>query len=83
MKTIQIHPAGREFTFHAAKAGDVFHIFLHGCKYGDLRNKPPRVRLLEDGAPGVLTRCELLDEWPDAPEYWPPSAAPKAKEVAA
>jgi hypothetical protein len=51
-----------------AKKGDVWHLFIHGTEYSPaLRSTPPRVR---------LTRCELVDPWPDAPPEWPPVPVP-------
>ncbi len=62
--------------FGAARAGDVFHLHIHGLEYPvELRANPPRVRLLEDAHIGHIL-CELVDPWPDAPEYWPPWSAP-------
>lgn len=61
----------------AAKKGDVWHLFLHGTQHPRaLRDKPPRIRLLADvdGSPNGTT-CELLDPWPDAPEYHPHEVA--------
>lgn len=81
MKTIAIHPSPFEFAFQRAKKGAVFLINLHGCEWPpELRNNPPRVRLLEDGkwtASPVL--CEVLDPWPGAPAYYPREWAPDAK----
>lgn len=84
MKTIKIRPSGWDSAFKRAKAGAVFHLFIHGLKYPpEVRANPPRVRLLEDGQDGGRhTECELLDEWPDAPEYWPPESAPSAQPAA-
>lgn len=62
--------------FGGAKTGAVFHLYIHGLEYPpELRDHPPRVRLLEDAHMGH-TLCELIDPWPDAPEYWPPWSAP-------
>ncbi len=57
----------------AAKKGDVWRLVLHGTQYSaTLRDTPPRIRLLEDVDGGPKgTRCELLDPWPEAPEYFP------------
>ncbi len=77
MKVITVWPGGCEYTWHESKAGAVFYLTIHGLKYpAELRNNPPRVRLLEPGERGAPSRCELLDEWPDAPEYWPESSKP-------
>lgn len=78
--TIRVHPSWPNQAFMRAKKGDVFFILLHELRWPlELRQKPPRVRLLEDGkrrcAP-VL--CELLDPWPNAPAYYPPEWAPGA-----
>lgn len=78
MNTILVH-AGFWYAFPHAKAGDVFHLFLHELRWpAQLRSAPPRVRLLEDGHPGFV-RCELLDPWPDAPSHYPPEWAPGAR----
>jgi hypothetical protein len=62
--------------FAEAKTGDVFHLLIHELRYPpEIRANPPRVRLLEDAHVGH-TLCELVDPWPDAPEYWPPWSAP-------
>lgn len=77
MKTIKLRPSGFDQTFKSAKEGDVFQLFVHGCKWpAEVRQKSPRVRLLEDAQLAGHTNCELLDEWPDSPEYWPPESAP-------
>lgn len=80
LPTIIIHPGPWSLTFQCAKKGAVFHIVLDGLRWPlELRQKPPRVRLLEDGkrrpAPVV---CEIIDPWPDAPAYYPPEWAPGA-----
>lgn len=83
MKTIKIQSSGFSATFSAAKQGDVFVLFIHGCQYPpELRENPPRVRLLEDAHVGH-TECELIDTWLDAPDYWPPWSAPGAAPPAA
>ena len=82
MKTIMIARQGYPHqSWDEARKGDVWHVFLHGLKYSpELRQNPPRVRLLEDVGGGLHTKCELIDEWPDAPEYWPPESAPEAAD---
>lgn len=68
---------GPDGNWQKAKAGDVWILTIHGCKYTpELRSNSPRVRLLEDARPGRFTEVELIDPWPDAPEYWPPESAP-------
>lgn len=76
--TIKVRPSGWDQSFRGAKAGAVFYLDVNGLQYSpELRQNPPRFRLLEDGQDGGLhTECELLDPWPDAPEYWPPWSAP-------
>lgn len=78
MKTIKVQSntiTGNRFG--ESKAGDVFHLLLWQLHYSpELRNNPPRIRLLEDAQMGH-TQCELLDEWPDAPEFWPLGSEPK------
>lgn len=65
--------------FGDARKGDVWTLVIHELKYPlEVRQKPPRIRLLEDSHVGFV-RCELLDPWPGAPEYWPPETAPGAK----
>lgn len=81
MPTIRIHPTWRELTFQYAKKGDVFFIELDGLRWPlEVRQNPPRVRLLEDGKrrPAPVL-CELLDPWPNAPDYYPPEWKPGAK----
>ena len=82
MKVIKVQSFPR---YCPAKEGDVFYLFIHGLKYApELRGpKPPRIRLLENPRVGLHTDCELLDEWPDAPEYWPPESAPPPPKTAA
>lgn len=79
--TIRVHPAPLELTFQYSKKGQIVFIVLHGLEWpAELRAKPPRVRLLEDGkcrAAPVL--CEILDPWPGAPDYWPPEWKPGAR----
>lgn len=84
MKTIKLFYQGTHHpTFCRARAGEVWRLFIHGLAYPpELRANPPRVRLLEDSHPGHVL-AELLDPWPEAPEYWPPESAPKAKAKAA
>ena len=49
-KTIRVHPNPSEYTFMNGKKGDVVFIVLHGLEWpAELRAKPPRVRLMEDG----------------------------------
>jgi hypothetical protein len=77
MTTIKIQSNGLcGNAFGGAKTGAVFSLYIHGLQYPpELRDSPPRVRLLEDAHMGH-TLCELVDPWPDAPEYWPPWSAP-------
>ena len=77
MTTIKIQSNGLcGNAFGGAKTGAIFSLYIHGLQYApELRDKPPRVRLLEDAHMGH-TLCELVDPWPDAPEYWPPWSAP-------
>lgn len=84
MKTIKVQITG--FTPRAlqdGREGDVFRFFIHGLRYSpELRANPPRFRLLEDSHhPHVL--AQILDPWPDAPEYWPPESAPPPPKSAA
>lgn len=78
--TIRMHPVPWSLSFQTAKKGDVFFVVLDGLRWPlELRQKPPRVRLLEDGkrrSSPVL--CELLDPWPNAPDYYPPEWKPGA-----
>ncbi len=87
MKTIKVRAQGfPHVSFSEAKEGDVWHLFIHGLKYApELRGpKGPRIRLLEDARGGGLhTKCELIDPWPDAPDYWPPESAPASKPAPA
>jgi hypothetical protein len=80
VRTIKHRSQGNpDGNWHKATAGDIWHLCIHGLEYPlEIRANPPRVRLLEDAVPGGFTNCELLDPWPDAPEYWPPSSAPGA-----
>lgn len=76
---IRVHPNYNETAFRTAKAGAVFSLVLHGLKYApELRDNPPRIRLLEDGprSRDEAIECELLDDWPEAPDYWPPEREP-------
>jgi len=71
-KILMRRTGGAGPTLLAAKKGDVWHLLIHGALYPSaLRSRPPRVRLLEDQRDPV-TRCELVDDWPDAPPEWPP-----------
>ena len=77
MNTIKLYPGGWDNALRAAKAGTIFHLSVHELKYPpEIRANPPRVRVLgmADGGQHIL--CELVDPWPDAPEYWPPWSAP-------
>lgn len=75
---ILVHPNPPQASFRCAKAGAVFQLCIHELRYpAELRANAPRVRLLEHGRLGWVL-CELLDPWPDAPEYWPPEWAPGA-----
>lgn len=79
-QTILIHTSWQYPSLLTAKKGDVFFVALDGLRWPlEVRQKPPRVRLLEDGRrrPGPVL-CELLDPWPDAPPYYPPEWAPGA-----
>lgn len=78
MKIIKLHMQGFPHqAFCEARKGDVWILFIHGLNYPpERRANPPRVRLLEDAKLGH-TEAELLDEWPEAPEYWPPESAPR------
>jgi hypothetical protein len=83
MKTIKVRPSLGSDTFKSAPPGAVFHLFVHGMKYSaELRANPPRVRIIESLRAGFV-ECELIDEWPDAPEYWPPDSAPPPAKTAA
>lgn len=78
MKTILVHPNVTEYTFIAGKKGHECVVTLHGVEWPpELRANPPRLRLLEDcrGA-GEATLCEVLGDWPGAPDYWPPEWKP-------
>lgn len=79
--TIRIHPSPGEYAFMHGKKGDVVFILLHGLDWPpELRAKPPRVRLLEDGKRRCApVMCEILDPWPNAPDYWPPEWKPGAR----
>lgn len=72
-----VHPNPPQASFIKAKKGAVFTLCIHEFRYGDARAREPRVRLLEDGRLGWVL-CELIDPWPDAPEYFPPEWAPGA-----
>ncbi len=80
-KTIRIHPSPCDFAFPNAKKGEEFFVLLDGLRWPlELRQQPPRVRLLEDGKRRPLpVLCELLDPWPDAPDYYPPEWKPGAE----
>lgn len=80
MRTIMVHPSPFEKAFQNAKKGAVFHLLIHGLKWPAwLRDASPRVQLLEDGKGRCApVKCEILDPWPNAPEYWPPEWAPGA-----
>lgn len=83
MTTIKLQPGGWDNALRSAKPGAIFHLSVHELKYpAEIRANPPRVRVLgmADGGSHVL--CELVDPWPDAPEYWPPWSAPGDKLVA-
>jgi len=84
MKTIKVQPSPFfPSGLRAARAGDVFHLFVHGCRYTpEIRAKPPRVRVTKPLDRDGYVECELIDEWPDAPEYWPPESAPKPTPTA-
>lgn len=72
------HPNPFSHAFRTAKAGAVFRLFLHELHWPEeLRANPPRFRLLEPGRFGWVL-CELVDPWPDCPEYFPPEWAPGA-----
>lgn len=79
-QTIHIIPSPYQRSLQFAEKGDVFFVELSGLRWPvELRQNPPRVRVLETprhGEPSVL--CELLDPWPDAPAYYPPEWAPGA-----
>lgn len=77
MKTIKVLYQGFPHTaFTTANEGSVWNLTIHELKYPlELRQSPPRVRLLENAHPGHVL-CELIDDWPGAPEYWPPESAP-------
>ena len=76
MKVILVQPSPYETAFKLAEPGAVFHLVIHELKYPpEIRANPPRVRLLERYRRGPV-RCELLDDWPDAPDFWPPEWAP-------
>ncbi len=76
---IRVHPNYNETAFRTAKAGAVFTLFVHGLKYPpELRRDGARIRLLRDG-PGSADEpvpCELLDDHPLIPDYWPPEREP-------
>jgi hypothetical protein len=78
--TIRMHPVPWSLSFQYAKKGDIFFVELDGLRWPlELRQKPPRVRLLEDGKrrPSPVV-CEILDPWPNAPDYYPPEWKPGA-----
>lgn len=75
---ILVHPNPPQKGFIKAKKGAVFTLTMHELSWPhELRANEPRVRLLEDGRLGWVL-CELLDPFPDAPQYWPPHWAPGA-----
>ncbi len=78
--TIRVHPSWPNQAFMRGRKGDVFFILLDGLRWPlEVRQKPPRVRLLEDGKGRCRPiLCELLDPWPGAPAYYPPEWAPGA-----
>jgi hypothetical protein len=79
-QTILVHYVPFQLSWRRAKKGAVYALNLHGLEYPpELRQNPPRVRLLEDFH-GGHTRCELLDPWPNAPRYWPPASEPGLPE---
>ncbi len=81
MNTITVMPSPGEMAFSQAKAGSVWHVELHGLRWPlALRQNPPRIRLLEDARYGYAVLAELLDPWPDAPEFYPQEWAPSAKK---
>jgi hypothetical protein len=77
MKTIIVQPGPWETTFKSGSVGDVFRLCIHGCSYPpELRLEPPRIRIVSPLDREGFVECELLDDWPDAPPYWPPESAP-------
>lgn len=78
--TVWMHPVPWSQTFQHAKKGDVFFVVLDGLRWPlELRLKPPRVRLMEDGKrKSAPVLCEILDPWPNAPDYYPPEWKPGA-----
>jgi hypothetical protein len=77
VSTILVHPSPFEYTFRRSRAGAVFTLNVHELKWGlEVRQHPPRIRLLEDAKDSGPTLCELLDPWPGAPRYWPPEWEP-------
>ena len=84
-KIIHVRATGSAGQFREAKAGYVSHLVITGLQYpAELRQNPPRIKLLEDNIIGKYMPCELLDEWPDAPGSWPvdPVVAPKLPKPA-
>jgi hypothetical protein len=80
MQTITIVPSPYEWSFQRAKKGSVWHLELHGLRWPlEVRQNPPRIRLLEDAKLASPVRAEVLDPWPNAPEFYPPEWAPGAK----
>lgn len=78
MQVIKVFAGNWNSAFRNAKVGDEFRLLIHELKYPiEVRANPPRIRILEAGAVGHIP-CELVDPWPDAPEYWPPETAPGA-----
>jgi hypothetical protein len=84
MKIIHVRATGFGYAFKAAKAGYVSRLLIHGVQYSpELRNNPPRIKLLLDNVVGQFMPCELLDDWPEAPEFWPvPDKPPEPREIA-
>lgn len=78
MKVILVQPSPNDVHFKSADIGAVYHLSIYGLEWpAELRDNPPRVRLLERYRRGPV-RCELLDDWPDAPDFFPPGWAPGA-----
>lgn len=79
MTTIRVFATPPWNTFARAKAGEEFVLEPDGLRWPlELRQKPPRVRVLEDGNGRDPVLCELLDPWPNAPAYYPPEWTPGA-----
>jgi hypothetical protein len=76
-KIIHVLASGACDQMRRAKAGYVSHLLITGVLYpAALRQNPRRIKLLEDNVIGRFMPCELLDEWPDAPDRWPVEPAP-------